>query len=265
MDRETLEGQVAALGEGRAVLDLETWRPVEVSGRDAEAWLEDLVTASVVALEPGRAVRSLLLSPTGRIRADFRVARTQPEGAFILLQGPGQPDPLEDLLAPYVLSSDVALEVVRTRPTIVPKPGPTWEVSLGAPEPGRPVASREAFEAWRIRTGVPDFPRDLDEDSLAAEGGLDLEPVIDRSKGCYLGQEAVARVRNLGHPPRIVLTVWAEATIRAGAEVRSAGGAAGLVTSVDAVDGRSTALVRVRWSARHERLTTEDGASLVPR
>lgn len=251
------ERQVQALDDGRAVLDLEGWTLTEVRGADAQGWLNDLVTASMEGIRDGEAVRSLLLSPTGRIRADFHVLRSPGEG-FLLLQGPGQPEAVATLLAPYVLSSDV--ELVAADPTgllVTPRPGPAWTATLG--DPGDAVrVGAEALEAWRIRHGIAGFPIDLDADSLPAEAGLDAEPVIDRTKGCYLGQESVARVRNLGHPVRLVLAVRADAPLHPGLAVLAEGAQAGTVTSVEPAGG-SGAMVRIRWDAREADLIAAGG------
>jgi folate-binding Fe-S cluster repair protein YgfZ len=99
--------QVLALEAGRAFVDLSSQRLTLVTGKDARGWLNDLVTAPVARLTPGDAVRSLLLSPTGHVRADLDIACLD-EG-FLLLQDPNQPDPIAELLARYVLSSHVML------------------------------------------------------------------------------------------------------------------------------------------------------------
>jgi len=254
------ERQVQALDDGRAVLDLEGWTLTEVRGADAEGWLNDLVTASTEGIRDGEAVRSLLLSPTGRIRADFHVLRSPSEG-FLLLQGPGQPDVVATLLTPYVLSSDV--ELAAADPTgllVTPRLGSRWTATQGGPGDAVPVGAA-ALEAWRIRHGIARFPVDLDADSLPAEAGLDAEPVIDRTKGCYLGQESVARVRNLGHPARLVLAVRADAPLHPGLAVLAEGAQAGTVTSVEP-DGGSGAMVRIRWDAREADLTAAGRVTL---
>jgi folate-binding Fe-S cluster repair protein YgfZ len=88
---------------------------------------------------------------------------------------------------------------------------------------------------------------------------LDVAPVTDRAKGCFLGQEAVAKVANLGHPTRIVFPVEAAAPIHEGETVRTGSGAdVGLVTS--AVD--RLGIVRVRWDARDADLATSSGTLL---
>ena len=257
MDVTTVREQVRALEAGLGVLDLEGWGATEVRGADAEGWLNDLVTASVETLPAGETVRSLLLGPTGRIRADLQVARR--DQGFLLLQGPGQPDPIASLLDPYVLSSRVSLEpAVLGGLALMPRLGRRWAFAAGGAE--GPRVEREAFESWRVRHGVAAFPADLDASSVPSEAGLDEEPVIDRAKGCYLGQESVARIRNLGHPPRLVLPVEAAAPVHIGEPVFSPEAPAGIVTSVDP-DGPA-ALVRILWDARDSELTTGNGTGL---
>ncbi len=238
---------------GRGAVGLEGFRALAVRGADAERFLQDLLTADVARLEAGAAVRSLLLGPTGRIRADLHVLRRA--DGYLLLQSRDQPRPVAELLEPYVLSADVVLAEEPPPPLLgVPCAGPWRFVPAGSP--GLVPVSPEALEAWRIRRGLPRFPVDLDEDSLPAEGGLDDGVTIARDKGCYLGQEAVARVRNLGHPTRIVLARRASAQVAPGEVVRAGAEEVGVVTSVDALGGPRVALLaRVRWDARESELS----------
>ena len=243
-------------------MGLQGWGLTEVRGADAEGWLNDLVTASIDRLAEGEARRSFLLSPTGRIRADVFVLRSRAGVGFLLLQGAGQPVAIADLLAPYVLSSDVDLAPADPSGLhLGPRPGPAWTAGWEAPESASVTVEPEALESWRIRHGLARFPVDLDPDSLPAEAGLDVEPVIDRTKGCYLGQESVARVRNLGHPARLVLGVRAETPLRAGAPVRSNAAEVGSVTSVEPRTGLA-GIVRIRWDARDKELSADGGIPL---
>jgi folate-binding protein YgfZ len=281
MEPGVAEG-ILALRAGRAAVDLSGWRRVRVRGSDAESFLGDLVTGPVAGLEPGGATRSLLLTPTGRIRADLTVARLGEE--FLLVQASDQPEPVDRLLAPYVLSSDVELAgdsedegpLVAVVPD-VPLPAATESyrpgaLALGADvlglpaqaaanAAGVPLVGAAALESWRILEGRPRFPVDLGPDSLPHEA--DLEAAIDFTKGCYLGQEAVARVRNLGHPPFVVVAVRAGEAVRPGDEVVAGARSAGTVTSgAEDPDGGYGAIVRVRWDAREEELRTSSGVEL---
>ena len=257
MDAHRLEEQVDALDEGRAYVDGVRLRAVEVTGADAGGWLNDLVTAAVEAVPSGGAARSLLLTPTGRVRADFHVVRL--DGGFLLFQEPDQPAAIDDLLRPYVLSSDVTL-----RPAggvhVVLLPSERGWTAARAPGDGAVEASAEAGEVWRIRRGVPRFPTDLDEESLPAEAGL--ESLIDFTKGCFLGQEAVAKVRNLGHPPRAILALRSAVPVTSGEPVFADGREVGTVTSAAPSREGFALLARVRWDARTRALITASGGEL---
>jgi folate-binding protein YgfZ len=119
-------------------------------------------------------------------------------------------------------------------------------------------------EADRIAAGRARFPVDLTGRSLPNEAGL--ERLIDVEKGCFLGQEAVAKVRTLGHPTHVVLSVEADGLLEAGEEVLADGEPAGVVTGAAAGDeGRAAGIVRVRWAARDGHLETERGTALAVR
>ncbi len=257
MDAHRLEEQVDALDEGRAFVDGARLRAVEVTGSDAGRWLNDLVTASVEAVAPGGSARSLLLTPTGRVRADFHLVRF--DGGFLLVQEPDQPAAIDDLLQPFVLSSDVTLRRAEEAHIVLMPSERGWTVAR-APGDGAVEASAEAGEVWRIRRGVPRFPTDLDEESLPAEAGLEF--LIDFTKGCFLGQEAVAKVRNLGHPPRAVLALGAAVPVRSDEPVFADGREVGRVTSAAPSREGFAVLARVRWDARTRRLITASGGEL---
>jgi folate-binding protein YgfZ len=286
MDTLPIEDQIAALEEGRAYLEHTDVSLTVVSGADARSWLHDLVTADVATLEPFRTRPSLLLSPTGKIRATFHVLGLERD--FLIAQPADQPAPIAALLSPYVLSSDVALATSPLRVFSVPNPTPTppwisegWRpgihdggVDLLVAEDDR-SETRERFagsgfvgvglaavETVRIRRGIPRFPVDLDEDSLPAEA--DLEQAIDFTKGCFLGQESVAKVRNLGHPARVVLALRSAEPAGAGERVLVGGDEVGIVTSAAPIHGGSAVLARVRWAASRPDLRTASGTALRP-
>src|SRR5436309_6107929 len=89
--------ELAALDDERAFVDLRSFRKIRVSGADATSWLHDLVTANVAGLEEGGSARSLLLSPAGRVRADFQVTRDT--DGFLLFQDDAQPESIAGLLS----------------------------------------------------------------------------------------------------------------------------------------------------------------------
>jgi folate-binding protein YgfZ len=272
---------------GRAFSDLSFWRKIGVAGADASSWLNSLISADISDLSAGRARRSLLLSPTGKVRAEFTVA-VVPGGNLLLIQDPMQPRSILDLLSLYTLSSDVTLEdrtqelalfafPGRTEPpgaagaaTSAPSClGPGADVIAPAEDHGflaaqfsklaTPVGN-EDIEAWRIATGLPRVGVDVLEDDLPQEGGL--AGAVSFEKGCYLGQEAVAKVQNLGHPRRALLRLEASGPVSPGDPIEADGKEAGEVTSAASLDGRTVLLARVRWSARQHSLQTSGGVEL---
>lgn len=283
---EAPEAELAALDEGRAFADRSGYRKLSVAGADTETWLNDLLTAGLAGLREGHARRSLLLSPTGRIRAD--VMAVGGAAGVVLLQDPAQDVAVGDLLAPYVLSSAVTLTDVTeqlalycipgTLPDALPSPGSRPSLlgegsdlllpAADAPrieamliEVGLARVGDDALEVRRIRRGMPRFPIDVTEGSVPAEAGL--EELIDVTKGCFLGQESVAKIRNLGHPATLVRAARTEARVAPGAEVLADRLGVGRVTSAAAADDGGTAcLLRIAWAARDAHLATADGTPL---
>jgi folate-binding protein YgfZ len=293
MEGPPLEEQVAALDSGRAFADLTMWRKVAVRGADAHAWLNDLLSADLGGLEPGSSRRSLLLSPTGRIRAGVTVLQRNED--LVLVQDPIQDTPIDAALAPYVLSSDVTLEDVTAslgllafpggppggasrapsdvtiRPSVL---GAGFDVLLQASslpdgrrsalDGGLTEATAEAIEAWRILGGRARVGVDLGEDALPQE--VVADDLIGYGKGCFLGQEAVAKVHNLGHPPFVLLAITTKSKVSAGDTVQANGSDAGVVTSAEPRDDSgSAAIVRVRWPSREAGLVAPDDRPLVVR
>lgn len=273
---------VELLRSGGAFVDLSTWRKNEVSGSEALSWLNDLVSADIAGIRPGSAIRSLLLSPTGGVRAEFTV--TDLDGDLVLIQDPDHSRSILELLDPYVLSSDVRL-IDRTEDLgLFAFPGRSEPpevaggmvsipscVAAGAdlifPAEGHErvtaelkerlsQASLDDLEAWRIDAGLPRVGVDVAPEDLPQEGGL--EHAVSFDKGCFLGQEAVARARNLGHPRRVVLAIEADVPVAPGDPVHSDGTVVGAITSAAGVQ----ALAKVRWGARDGPLRTAGGFEL---
>lgn len=283
MNSTEIETQIDALKAGRAFVELADWWKIAVAGPEARGWLNDLLSADITAVGAGRSVRSLLLTPTGRIRADVTVIAW--EDAFLLVQDSRQPSRIDEMLGPYVLSADVRLEdrtagvylaaipegdldatkVTVSRPSCI---GPGTDVLAGSADllssalEAHVPAAPEALEVWRIIRGMPRFPVDLTERSLPQEAALD--DVIEYGKGCFLGQEAMAKIKRGGHPTQVVLAAHAERPVQAGEAVISEGDSVGVVTSAATVKGSCEAIVRVRWPSRAARLSTGSGVALRP-
>jgi folate-binding protein YgfZ len=281
-----------ALNAGRAFAVLDDYRIVRVQGTDARGWLHDLITCDVASLDSGASRPSLLLTPTGRILASFSVARD--EDGYLLFQQDDQPRDVRASLETYTLSSDVRLrdlsnELVIT--AIIGVEAPTGVASFSpspiGPGPGCGLLTErgsaaanlvdtltgdphsllqvhaDSLEAWRIHRGIPRMGRDFGTDSLPAEAGL--EGAIDLTKGCFLGQESVAKVRNFGHPPRVLRHLRADIGVPAGTSVIPASDgtdATGVVTSSTPTPDGCVLLARVPWSMARLKLRTLDDVHL---
>jgi folate-binding protein YgfZ len=223
---------------------------VEVSGPDAEDFLERMLSNEVAALEPGASRPALLLTPKGRIIAPLRAVRTADE-AFLLVTDSSD---LAGPVAESLLASRFASRcVIETRPLV-------GLIQVGSEPEGPAVAipdfGVEAWEAWgdraavgadaaelerlRIEAGTPAWGKELDESVLPAEAGLD-ETHISFTKGCFPGQEPIARLRHRGHVNRRLRRLEVPAA-KVGDEIVWNEKVVGRVTS--AVEGRALGYVR---------------------
>jgi folate-binding protein YgfZ len=209
-----------------------------VVGPDAADYLQRMVSNDVEALEVGDGCDALLLTAKARVIAPLRVLR-RGEDNFLLSTEPE-------------LGETVRRELMRMRfaakAEIEPEEHVSWLV-LGEGEvldeqPVGEEASEEEFERWRIESGIPRWGAEIDDRILPAEAGLD-ETHINFTKGCYPGQEPIARQRYRGKVNRRlrVLDVEAEQVPTRGTELLYEGKTVGRVTS--AVPGLALAFVRV--------------------
>jgi tRNA-modifying protein YgfZ len=210
---------------------------IRVSGPDAEDYLQRMVSNDVAALPEGGACDALLLTAKARVIAPLRVLRRGTDD-FLLLTEPE-------------LGEIVQREFLRTRfaakVEIEPEEHESWLVLdgdevLDERPPGEEV-SEDEFERWRIEAGIPRWGREIDERVLPAEARLD-ETHISFTKGCYPGQEPIARQRYRGKVNRQlrVLELAGDEVPGQEAEITHEGKTVGRITS--AVQGLALGYVR---------------------
>ncbi len=246
----------AALREDVAVVDVPR-DVLRVTGRDAPAFLQGQLSADVEALPVrlGSSVDALVLQPTGKVDALVRLTRWT-DGAFLVDVDAGWGEAVATRLRRFLLRMDVGIEPLPWRclglrgprahqvdagaVTIAADwPGLPGVDLLGDPPPepdGVPRATADDLEAARIEAGVPRMGAELDERTIPAEAGV-VERAVSFTKGCYVGQELVARIDSRGgNVPRRL-----RGLVVAGRDVPPAGAT---VVAADREVGRLTSAAR---------------------
>ena len=203
-----------ALAEGRACVDLSHRAVIRVSGPDRLSWLHSLTSQHLEHLVPGTATEALVLSPHGHV--EHALALVDDGDAVWAHVEPGTAEGLVGYLDSMRFWSKVEVEDLSAAYAVVLAP----EAVPGAPsrrtdhgvESFVPradlhgVVSAElagiwALEALRVAAGRPRLLRETDHRTIPHEVGW-IGSAVHLDKGCYRGQETVARVHNLGRPPR---------------------------------------------------------------
>jgi tRNA-modifying protein YgfZ len=173
---------------------------------------------------------------------EHRTAEVEISGGTLLAVGVVVPVPGYDLLGPSEI-------VARVRQDLVGR--------------GAAHAGADAYETARVRAGVPRFGTDLTPENFPGEAGV-LDRAVDFTKGCYPGQETVARMRYRGHPNKTLYTISSDATLEAGDPIAQADKNVGTVTSIAPlpVDGRTLALCYLSRNANIEAPLTAAGSEI---
>jgi folate-binding protein YgfZ len=213
---------------------------IRVHGDDAIDFLQGQLSQDVATLAQGESRWSLLLAPTGKVDAWLRVTRAGDDD-MILDTDAGWADSVITRLNRFKLRTKCDLEpvtgwrCVAIRGTIVDDPRAlpiVWPgvqgVDLLGPDVDVPsgIAVDDRYERTRIAAGVPAMGRELTESTIPVEAG---EWLIDASvsfvKGCFTGQELVARIdARGGNAPRPVRGLRIEGTVGVGAAVTTSDG-----------------------------------------
>jgi tRNA-modifying protein YgfZ len=216
-DYEALRHDAGAIPAGRDIL--------RVAGPDTVSYLQGQCSQDVAALKVGESADALLLTPQGKLDALIRVTRSAEDEMFIDVDA-GYGPVVATRLARFKLRVKAEITLLDwsclslrgpQAPTLVgPEDGPwspdapalpfAWGsvvgVDLFSPTAAADVAVRvcssEAWESVRVEAGIPVMGAELDERTIAAEADL-LERCVSFTKGCYTGQELVARLDSRGN------------------------------------------------------------------
>ncbi|MES1247115.1 MAG: hypothetical protein ABUS54_05520 [Actinomycetota bacterium] len=223
---------------------------VRVAGPDAQDYLNRMVSNDVTAIEPGAARPALLLTPKARVIAPLVVWRRGDED-FLVLTEPELGEAVRVHLTRMRLRARCEIELEEHDSVVVfgddsvgfatDFPDAREAVDAGL----APTLSDEALEQRRVAAGVPRWGREIDDRVLPAEAGLEATH-ISFDKGCYPGQEPVARLHYRGHPNRGLRVLQLDAVPAYDAELVHDGKVVGRVTSAVQTDDGVVALAYVR-------------------
>jgi folate-binding protein YgfZ len=188
-----------ALARGAALVDLSHRGVLRISGPDRLSWLHSLLTQHVAGLAPGVPTQALVLSPQGHVEHHLHLVD---DGEAVLAHvEPGTAPELLSFLDRMRFMLRVEVDDVTAEHAVVADPSPRLLLRSELAAYDGAVAGVQAFEALRVASRVPRLGLDTDHRTLPHEVGW-LATAVHLDKGCYRGQETVARVHNLGRPPR---------------------------------------------------------------
>jgi folate-binding protein YgfZ len=254
------------LREAVGLVDRSARGKLRLTGAEAADYLQGQITNDVLALEPGTGCYAALLSHKGKMLTDMRVLRgedfvwvdTEPEALPALVRNAsmysiGRDVKHEDVTAAYSILSLIGPESRAALDEAVPdgehsfvagRHGlyvatdlgvdvicPAEDAAAAREALGVEPVSEEAAECLRIESGRPRFMYDVGNETIPEEAGLN-ERAVSFTKGCYVGQETVARLHYKGKPNRHLRGLRLEEPVDPGAEIRLGDRAIGTVGSV---------------------------------
>ena len=230
---------------------------VRVAGPDAEDFLQRMLSNDVTTAP----CRALLLTPKARVIAPVTVVRRAGDD-FLLLTEPGLGETVTSTLvrARFAAKVEIGPEE-HTSVVVFGEEGGIPNGEFGEPASElldadvEPTLSAEDLEQLRIEAGMPTWGKEIDDTILPAEAGLD-DTHVSFTKGCYPGQEPIARLRHRGKVNRGLRVLEVEAA-QQGDEIRVSDKVVGRVTS--AANGRALGYVRVEVPVDAELEVGSDG------
>ena len=202
-----------ALEAGTAWADLSHHNIIAVSGVDRLKWLHDLTTQFVSDLQPGVWMANMILDAKGHVEFQFNVV-DDGTTTFLVLD-PGYSEQLIEYLTKMKFMLRVDVKDASSEFAVLRAPGAPTEI--GGPFALVPRAEVEemkktfggvathvgtwALDAERVAAHRPRIGFETDHKSIPNEIGV-LNGAVHMKKGCYRGQETVAKIYNLGNPPR---------------------------------------------------------------
>ncbi len=231
---------------------LENRGVIALTGTDARAWLDNLITNDLVALDTQPAIFAGLLTPQGKLLFEFFVIR---HGADLLIEThAASVATLIKRLTLYKLRAQIGLRDVSAEWTSLwrtcastSETAPTMPGAILFSDPRAPshfwrglapstaprAANPTAYTAARVKLGLAEAPEDYTlGDTFPHEANLDTHAGVSFTKGCFVGQEVVARMQNKSVVRKRVVCVSANAPLSAGTDITTGAATIGKLGSV---------------------------------
>ncbi|HEY7793554.1 MAG TPA: hypothetical protein VIA10_06070 [Gaiellaceae bacterium] len=223
---------------------------VRVAGPSAEEYLDRMLSNDVAALGPGESCQALLLTAKARVIAPLVVFRRRHDD-FLLLTEPELGERVRDELLRFRFATRAEIELEEHTSHVV-----FGGDGIATDDYGEPAAEvldagveatvpAEELERLRVRAGTPAWGKEIDDRILPAEAGL-TERAVSFTKGCYPGQEPIARLHYRGHANRGLRVLTLAELPEPEAELLYEGKVVGRVTSSAPDDDGALALAYVR-------------------
>jgi folate-binding protein YgfZ len=267
---------------------------IRLGGPDAEKLLQGVITNDMGLLAKQPAIFAALLTPQGKILADFFVSKAGDD--FLLETAKAQAAELVKRLTLYKLRAKADIHDVTAEHTVLAtwgkpasSPGET-QGTMSVPDPRVPAlglrvlaearfardiaaatdaedVSPDDYHAQRIALGVPEGGMDyVFGDTFPHDANFDLINGVSFTKGCFIGQEVVSRIQHRGTARKRIVIVEGDAPLRSGAHITAGPAVMGTIGSVAGKRGLGLVrLDRVEEARTSGQALTAEGAKLVIR
>ncbi len=241
-----VRAEYAAARDHAALFDFSYCETLRVSGPDRVSFLQGMLTNDVASIPVNGSTYAALLTPKGAMVGDARVLKRSDD--LLLAVEPGFGSAVQAALQRYVVSEEVEISDASSDFGLLAIAGPKSEALIAGALPpfegllqvaerlgsalsaGSRWAGFDAYEVLRVEAGMPRYGIDCDEHTIPLEANL--QRAISYDKGCYIGQEVIARTTFRGHVNRKLCGVTLDAGLPPPrAELSSNGKAVGSITS----------------------------------
>lgn len=273
-------GEYQAARQAAGLTDLSSWPRFRFTGPDAKKFLNGLLTNDILSLRPGASCSACLLTPKGKLLADLELYDCGEN--LLAVMRPLAAAQFKAAISKRLALSRTIIKEVTAEEGLLYLSGPetgrilgnikipgqvySWRrldedgfllICLAAQasvlreelqDAGAVPVGQEAWEMRRVERGVPLYGKDMSSDNIPLE--MRLESSISMTKGCYMGQETISRIVNLGHVNQILVGLQGSDALLAavGSAVLEQGKEVGRVTSAafSPALGSAVALATVR-------------------